>query len=138
MVRVVVPGARPTHTIDGWPASFWRRAGRGWLLVTTVGPRGWISPRAKNASRGPQDFAGFEAGEPLRQLAYASLVHKAGPPLNARAFGPLLADQVGHRVIGSAGVAAILGAFCLTLATGAWWLGRRGDLVTLAWVGPAA
>src|SRR5262249_61114789 len=99
MVRVVVPGARPMHTIDGWPASFWRPAGRGWVLFTTVAPRGWISPRAKNDPRGAdaEDFAGFEASEPLRRLAHAFLRQKAGPPLGARGFGPPLGAHVGPR-----------------------------------------
>lgn len=142
MARVVVPGARPVHTIDGWPASFWRRAGRGWILFTTVGPRAWVSARA---GAGPQRgadtgdvVAHVEADEPLRQLAFAFLKRKEGPLLDAQVFGPLLAGQVGHRVISRATVMTVLGTFCLTLGAAAWWLSRKNSIASLGWIGPAA
>jgi hypothetical protein len=138
MVRVVAPGARPMHTIDGWPASFWRRAGRGWVLFTTVAPRGWIAPRPKGEPPPADDIVhGFQADESLRQLAFAFFKHRQGPPLAADAFRPLLLGQVGHQVIGRATVASILGGCCLVVAAGGWWLARRGDLAHLGWLGPA-
>src|SRR5205823_1390290 len=42
MVCILAPGVKAAHTINGWPASFWRRSGRGKVLFTTLGPRGWV------------------------------------------------------------------------------------------------
>jgi hypothetical protein len=62
---------------------------------------------------------------------------RQGPPLKAEAFGPLLAEQVGHRILGRWAVSVVLGGFCLALVAGAWGLRRRGSLAPLGWAGPA-
>jgi hypothetical protein len=141
MARVLVPGVRPVHTIGGWPASFWVRSGRGLVLFTTVGPRVWVNPRPEGdrAKGDPQNpVAGYEETEPLRQLARPFLKPRDGPLLKPQAFTPLVSAEVGHRVVGRGTVLAVLGAFCVALAAGGWWFGRRGDLAHLGWAGPAA
>src|SRR5262249_28141206 len=47
-VRVLLPpGERVRHTVEGWPAWFTRRVGRGTVVFTTLGPRGWFRPRTR-------------------------------------------------------------------------------------------
>ena len=47
LVRVVLAESniRIVHTVNGWPAAFWKPCGAGQLLVTTLGARGWMRPR---------------------------------------------------------------------------------------------
>jgi len=44
MVRVVTKDMEVLHRVKGYPASLRRNIGRGTLLVTTLGPRGWVKP----------------------------------------------------------------------------------------------
>src|SRR5262249_31459584 len=47
-VRVLLPPQeRVRHTINGWPAWFTRQVGRGKVVFTTLGPRGWHRPRRR-------------------------------------------------------------------------------------------
>jgi hypothetical protein len=47
-VRVLLPpGERAPHTVNGWPAWFSRPVGRGKVVFTTLGPRGWYRPRRR-------------------------------------------------------------------------------------------
>jgi hypothetical protein len=142
MVRVIAPGLRPVHSVNGWPASFWRRSGRGVVLFTTLGPRAWYRPRPAN-DRTPvspeNPVARFRETKSLVDLAGAFVRSRKEPPVKAEEFGPLLLEQVGYRIVGRGAVLAILGGFCLALGMVAWGLWRRGiSLALLAWAGPFA
>src|SRR5205823_759296 len=107
----------------------------------TLGPRGWVNPRPFNDRERANPLnpvAQFKESEPLRELAFPFLKPREGPPLHADAFRPLLSGQVGHRTLGRAAVLAVLSSFCLGLAGAGWWLGRRGGLSHLGWIGPAS
>ncbi|MFN0056442.1 MAG: hypothetical protein ACKV0T_30210 [Planctomycetales bacterium] len=45
LVRVIVSEVDVPYTVNGWPAAFTRPCGEGRLLVTTLGPRGWMRRR---------------------------------------------------------------------------------------------
>ena len=45
LVRVLVNDVEVIHTVNGWPASFWRRVGSGDVLVTTLGAGAWMRSR---------------------------------------------------------------------------------------------
>ncbi len=59
----VLPGKIDTvvHTVNGWPASMARPFGRGRIVFTTLGPRGWQQPAAANQS--PQMGAPGQPGK---------------------------------------------------------------------------
>jgi hypothetical protein len=139
MVRVVVPGIQPVHTVDGWPASFWLRSGRGVVLFTTVGPRGWISPKSKTDPRAAEGLnlaAKFKESDALSHIATHFLKMRDPPPSSAVSLDPLLASQVGYRVADRRLVFGVLALFCFALLAGGWWLNRRGALAHLGWAGP--
>jgi hypothetical protein len=141
MVRVAASGMSVVHSVDGWPASFWRRSGRGLVLFTTLGARAWYRPRAKNdpVPRDAQNpVARFKETQPLLDVAGPFLKPHEVPPLKAEVFRPLLVEQVGYRILGRGFVLLILGGFCLGLAAAAGGLWRRGSLAVLGWAGPAA
>ena len=45
MVRMLAPDMQVSDMVNGWPASLTRSYGEGRLLVTTLGPRGWMKPK---------------------------------------------------------------------------------------------
>ncbi|MHC4398202.1 MAG: hypothetical protein ACYTG0_00825 [Planctomycetota bacterium] len=139
LVRVLVSDVEVTHSVNGWPASFWLSAGRGRVLVTTLGPHGWMRPATRNDAMPDAPFPPprFFATQPFDVLA-ADLFRPPEPPaLYPGAFEPYLAEQIGYRVIGRGWVTAVLGGFCLVLFVGGSWLSRR-RLERMAWIGPAA
>jgi hypothetical protein len=139
LVRVVGPDLAPTHKVNGWPASFWQRAGRGRVLFTTLGARGWIRPRVpgdlkpKNSA---QDIPNVATG-PLANLASEFMQPRERPPLEPQAFRELVSDQIGYRIVSRQVVSWTLGGFCFALLMAGLVLARVGRLQWLGWIGPA-
>lgn len=90
MVRTLISDVEVSHTVDGWPAAFWKHCGEGRLLVTTLSPEGWMrqgiteeeagpisraNPRAPRALDGPAAFV--PQGPPPADPQEAALVNRA-------------------------------------------------------------
>jgi hypothetical protein len=138
MVRTLAPDMNPAYTVNGWPAAFWRRCGRGQVLFTTLAPRGWVNQRPidkeKIGSTNPADL--YAASEPLRMLMAEFLRPYDPPTLLPADFQAYLAGRIGYRIVGRGTVVTILSMFCLGLLVVAAWLSRRGQLAHLGWLGP--
>ncbi len=140
LVRVVLPPQEPVrHTVAGWPAWFTRQVGRGKVVFTTLGPRGWYRPRGRTGPRSP--YPNFPelpvARHALDEVAGA--LH-AGQENRARieAFRPLLAEQIGYSVLKRGRAVLIFGAFLLAAVAAGVVLRRLGRPELLGWLGPAA
>ena len=134
LVRVV-PSAtdRVTHTVDGWPAAFTRRVGRGKVLFTTLGPRGWYRERVASDQRQqpPKGRNPVPAGDPkvppsrsiTTQIENPLVGDLAGilypspepDPLPPDVFRPLITDEIGYKVVSRTSVALVLGGFVAAL-----------------------
>lgn len=128
------------HTVDGWPASFTRPVGRGKVLFTALGARGWYRPRG--AQEQPSPFPEFP-DTPVSLPALDDLAVDLVPVGKAREFsvtefGPLLSDQIGYSIVGPGPVAALLGAFLLAVLLAGVWLRRSRRAELVGWLGPAA
>jgi len=146
----VLPGdMEVTHTINGWPAAMRKPVGKGWLLVTTVGPRGWIEPmlvpqinvdgtEAKNEKDKTILTTGHIAHRPLRDLADWFHSDRRSDPLPPQVFEPYVSEQIGKEIVGRGTVLLVLTAFCVALGLAGWWLGHDGRLEHLAWIGAIA
>jgi hypothetical protein len=141
LIRVVpAPEDRVLHTVDGWPASFTRQVGRGKVLFTTLGARGWFRPRT--AIDGPSPYEGFRdlpvALFPLEQLAQELQPDPDPHPFGVDAFGPLLSDEIGYSIMGVGTAALIFGAFVAVLLALGMWLRRSRRPELVGWLAPAA
>lgn len=139
MVRVEAPGLRVSHTVNDWPAALWLPAGKGTVLLTTLGGRGWIRPREKND--GPpfdphHTAADLIANDSLRHIAFEFLKRREPPTLETKAWEPIVSEHVGYKIVGRWGVALVLGGFCGGLLALGIWLARRDRLAHLGWLGP--
>lgn len=138
MVRVLAEGVEVTHTVEGWPAAFWQKVGRGEVLFTTVASAGWVRPR------GPQDRKAISplldsVWLPVGALAYNTerlLGHRESPSHSADDWKPLLEERIGYRIVSRGTVSAVLGLSCAALVVAAVWLGRHGRLERLGWAAP--
>ena len=141
LVRVLPSEAdRVLHTVNGWPASFTRQVGRGKVLFTTLGPRGWHRPRTILDPASPFPTV---PELPVPFLALAELAAELRPrfathPFTAENLRPLLNEEIGYTVIERRTVAAILGAFVLALIVLGIGLRRSRRPELVGGLGPAA
>lgn len=134
LVRVVVSRGEVTHTVEGWPAAFWLDVGRGRVLVTTLGARGWLRRRGGDdpPPRSELHYTDYYPRLPLEQLAGVFLVPEETQALPAEQVVPYLSERIGYRTLPRPWLVAILGGFCLTVLGGAVWFARRGRPERLA------
>lgn len=137
-VRVLAPDQEILHTVNGWPASMIVEVGRGRVLFTMLGARGWYRPRASND--GPSPYKNFfnlsVAQEALLYLAN-EIRPLEKPSFSENEFYPFVNEQIGYAVVGRGVTMTVFGVFFLLLAAGAAILGWHARLEQLGWIGPA-
>lgn len=141
LVRVTV-GATDTiiHKVNGWPASFTRTVGRGRILFTTLGPRGWYRPRI---ARDPRSRFEHFADSPIPLTPLAELAVRFNPrdtqqSIPADAFRDMLMQEIGYSVVGRRTAAIVFGVFLLALLGLGLWLRRSRRPELLGWFAPIA
>jgi hypothetical protein len=138
-VRVILPTGEPVrHTVDGWPAWFTRKVGRGQVLFTTLGPRGWYRPR-RQGDPVPRSDPSLPVGNgALDLMAVSGTLLRGEQPVPLDPFRQPLSEEIGYSVVPLGTVAGVFGAFLLAaLALGlALRRARRPELQ--GWLGPAA
>src|SRR5262249_30446062 len=102
-VRVLLPpGERPGHTVNGWPASFTRRVGRGKVVFTTLGPRAWYRGRQARDAESP--YLNYPtlpvAGPPSEDIAKELQPRPEEDTLPVESVRALLAEDIGYSVPG--------------------------------------
>jgi hypothetical protein len=133
--RVMVTGMQVTHTVQGWPAAFWRPIGRGRVVFTTVGAQAWI--RRATARRMRWEPERMTDYEPIPQLDELPLIQLRTPPLGRPdVFRDYLSQRIGYRIASRRPVSAILGLFCAGLLLSGVALARGRRLEHLAWIAP--
>jgi hypothetical protein len=113
-VRVLLPPQETVrHTVQGWPAWFTRDVGRGKVVFTTLGPRGWSRKREQRDGSSPYpSYPDLPVPTNEMQLM-AEEVHPspAEEPFRADALRPLLEPEIGYSVVGRHWVLIIFGVF---------------------------
>jgi hypothetical protein len=138
-VRVLAPGKQALYTVNGWPAAFLAEVGRGRVLFTTLGARGWMRPRTDRDPRPTyREFPNLPVAlTPFEFLADELQPRPERPPFAADDLRSFVTEQVSYSVSGRGTVLLVFGLFFLALAVAAVSLGRRGALEHLGWIGSA-
>jgi hypothetical protein len=123
LVRVVTSHPGVVARVGGWPAAIQVPYGQGEVLLTTLGPRGWLAADAEGPTRA------------LRQLASGLLTIRGGRLDPGRLQGAL-ETRIGATVPPRWVAGAVLGAFALVLVVAAVLLALRGRLAGLGIVVP--
>lgn len=138
------PDASVLSAQGDWPAAFAIPYDQGQVLVTTVGPRGWVQQvKPKSTADKPV----YETTAALKQLAYvfhrhlvsdtfalASQGERSAVQVEDVAFEPMLMELIGYGVASRSLIAALLVGYCvvfLIIAVVLWRLQRQ------AWIGLA-
>lgn len=123
-VRVCAPGFEVTHSVNESPAAMRKSVGRGQLVVTTLGARGWLD----------------SAGAPTPALGdLQSFVAPSDDPMlistgDTRVFDRHIRGEVGHEILGRRVVVLVLGlaGVAVALASVGASRGRRFELAAPA------
>lgn len=137
-VRVLAPRHQALYLIDGWPAAFVTEVGRGRVLFTTLGPRGWMRPRLPRDGR--PTFVEFPT-LPVPLVPFEFLAEDLHPRPERPLFAPedlrdYVTEQISYSVVGRKTVWAVFGVFFLVLTGVTVALGRKRILEHLGWLGP--
>lgn len=155
-VRVAVSDVDVAYTVDGWPAAFWKNCGEGRLLVTTLGPRGWMRRRTdadsvRTRDRGQQtrgrppeadpvvDLRAPTANmvlEPMSDLALDFFDLQLPRLLPDSVLEPLTHEYVGYSIPSRTTVLGLLLGFSALLMGLGAWLWRLSRLELLGSIGP--
>jgi hypothetical protein len=141
LVRVVLPaGERARHTVNGWPAWFVREVGRGKIVFSALGPRGWH--RARNERDKPSPFEAY-ATLPVGVPEFLFVGNELQPPreedpFDVRVFRDLLHEEIGYSVLGRGTVTLLFAGFLAGVLGIGLALRRTRRPELLGWVGPVA
>jgi hypothetical protein len=137
-VRVLAPHQQILYTVNGWPAAFLAEVGRGRVLFTTLGARGWMRPRTARDPRPTyREFPDLPvASMPFEFLADELHQRPERPPLTADDLRSYVTEQISYSVVGRNTVLLVFGLFFLGLIVATVALVRRGSLEHLGWLGP--
>ena len=132
MAQVVVSDMEVLNTVNGWPAAMTRTYGRGRVLITTLGPRGWMKtapppviPSKKN-SPPPPPGPEFAPLPPMENLAPWVLAEREPESLPQEALESFAKEYVSYKVPTWTLIIGTMGAFLATLvATGSWFWKRE-------------
>ena len=144
LVRVVLAESdiQVEHTVNGWPAAFWKPCGAGQLLVTTLGARGWMRPRSQQdvipVAPQSQTPSAFVVLTPMAETAKAFF----GGSLVARtsivdACETQAAEYVGYSIPPRWQIAGLLVGFGGAIMALGACLCRKSALEHLGWSAPA-
>ncbi len=138
-VRVIAENARTAYQIDGWPAAFWKTYGDGQVLVTTLGPDGWLRARESRdpfpATESGDSFkTDFFPSEPLNSLAAEFFIRRPAPALPVSVVEDQIRLMVGYTIPSRGIVLGTLLGFSALLAVCGAWLSTKGQS---EWLGVA-
>lgn len=132
LVRTIVDEAEVRYTVNGWPAVFWKKCGRGGMLVTTLGPRAWLRPRTERdpplKEQGRILSTSHVATDALATATTDLFEPRQAELAPANVLEPQMRDYVGYSIPSRQVVVGLLGCFGLLLIGSGAWLWRAGRL----------
>lgn len=156
MLRTLVSDVEVAAVVNGWPAAFWKNCGEGRLLVTTLGPRGWMhlrealptpEPRGRGGRGGtppappaamPDEFMSkYVPNDPMATIGSEFWAPRLAAPIAPAVLEPLAQEYVGYSIPSRFLIIGLLVGFSAVLAGAGVWLWRIGRLELLGAIGPA-
>ena len=138
-VRVVAPGQEVSYTVNGWPAAFVTEVGRGRVLFTTLGARGWMRDRVAGDPRSKyQDLPTLPIGlVPADYVAQQMLFATERPLFTDDDLSPYVSSQISYQVVSRTSVLAVFAILFVVLTAAAFLFYRQHLLEQMGWLAPA-
>ena len=140
MARVVVSGMKVWNSVDGWPAAMTGSFGEGRVLMTTLGPRGWMKPAPPSSEPRTTDRllnseSKFVPLSPMEDLAAYVFSKRDPEPLSQNELESLAQEFVSYRIPSWALIIGIMCGFLALLSAIGVWLWRIEHLEHFGWIG---
>ena len=136
-LRMSVSDMEVTHVVNGWPAAMTKTYGDGRLLVTTLGPRGWMTPVSPQVrqSTDPEMTSRFVPTSPMNNIASEFFGQREPELVSQSSLEPQVREYVGYTIPSWSLVVGTLIGFSALLVAVAAMLLRSGRLESLGWIG---
>ncbi len=134
LVRVLAPSFEVTHRVNGYPAAMRKALGSGELLVSLLGPRGWLTVGGMGgndfvATPALQDLQSFVA--PAGKRGFAGLT----PPEDSLPLADHLRRAIGYSVLDRKWITVAIGGAAVQILAAGAVLARRSRLEFVAVIG---
>ncbi len=140
LARIVASGMEVRNTVNGWPAALSMDYGQGRVLITTLGPRGWMKS-AVSAADGTSETppaepnSEFTVLSPMEELAAYVLAKRDPVPILPDDLESIAQEYVAYDVPTFGLIAGTMGGFLALLAAIGVWLWKRERLEYFGWSG---
>ena len=137
LVRMVASNFEVTHVVNGWPAAMSKPFGDGTVLITTLGPRGWMreSLPGDQISKDPQFRSRFVPTDVMKNLAAEFFGVREPEIVSREAIEPQVRQYIGYSIPSQGLIVGTLIGFSLVLIAIAIALLKSGRLESLGWIG---
>ena len=132
LAQVIVSDMDVWNTVNGWPAAMTRTYGRGRVLITTLGPRGWVKTApppvisSKKDSPPPPPRSEFVPIPPMEDLAAWIFAEREAESLPQESLESFAKEYVSYKVPTWGLIIGTMGGFIAALvATGTWFWKRE-------------
>ncbi|MEO2032199.1 MAG: hypothetical protein ABGZ35_08945, partial [Planctomycetaceae bacterium] len=103
MSRMITSGMAVWNTVNGWPAALTRSYGEGRVLITTLGPRGWITPtpsipEGSEVEPTVEMTSDFVALSPMEDIAPFILARRDPEPIPPKTLESLAREFISYDV----------------------------------------
>jgi len=141
LLRVVTTGFDVRARVNGWPAALGRSFGHGSLLVTTLGPRAWMTTRTKPppADLGIPPHEHTSAFEPLLETSDVTrdfFLIRGDELVAPDLLANVVSDFIGYSIPSRGIIFGVLAGFVIAIIVAGIWLWRRQQLERLGWIVP--
>ena len=137
LVRMVISNVDVSYLVNGWPAAMTKSYGNGKLLITTLGPRGWIRSPPAGAVPSTDRLRTSQFMPTVEMSMIADDFFRVRKPelLPASDIEPQVREYVGYRVLSWWLVVGLLLGFAALIVSIGFWLLRSDLLQHLGWIG---
>lgn len=145
MSRLAGADMKVWNTVNGWPAALTRTYGEGRVLITTLGPRGWIKPTPppppsddddeEEKKTPPTMMSDFVPRSPMEDIAPFILARREPEPLPPASLEPFAQEFISYNVPTGTLIIGTMGGFLALLALTGSGLWRWGRLEHFGWCG---
>ncbi|WP_339908104.1 hypothetical protein [Symmachiella dynata] len=147
MARVDIPGMTVWNTVNEWPAALTGTYGEGRVLITTLGPRGWmkVAPPpppfkpTKTMKTPPPDLAEkvaeYAPHGPMEDIAPFIFAKRDNEPLPPEELEVFAKEFVSYKVPSATLIIGSMCGFLILLAAAGGGLWKMGRLEHFGWCG---
>ncbi len=142
LLRVIASGFEVRARVNGWPAALSRPFGHGSLLITTLGPRGWMTPRKSDPTAtgskkpNPETTSRFEIITETNSIIHDFIVIRPEELISADVLAAATGDFIGYSIPSRGLIFGILLSFVGAIGVAGVWLWKRQRLERLGWIVP--